>query len=501
MKFFQEKLIKYVSGATLLGGAVLLFVIATPLSASANTVYTSGYGVSDITLNQTGSCCSGLDNYKFYSQTYADIPAGTSFDKLQFSASTTISSKNVYVVIVNDNNDLVSTMPDGYSNDDSHRSGDTIENLIGYKTAYKEGNVFTLDLEETVTLESGQYLNLVFSDSTSGFASTTFVTSPGLGMYRNVQGNNPTFYEYRNDERIKIELCSGDCGTFGEYGSLSGLGFFTLYNTRFLSLDVTGTSSVFTFDIDYYLDPNEYDTSDSAYNPTLVNVAVVSPSATTPSTYGFALPTGTGTSSVSVERDLSPLEDGTYTVRVSFGNSGCSIGLSACPFPSAYIYYDFFVNGGVVTGSSTPSFYNALESAGSINSPVPTQFFSALANYFLNIIENKHPFAWVTQSLTYFAENALIPQSEKDLTWNFDLAYIVTSATSTEGYLDFTSLQGSGIDTTVSVNPITTGCDFLTFDSFDSCSTFRDLTKFSLYFICIYFIGVLLYKLIKPEND
>jgi len=135
-------------------------------------------------------------------------------------------------------------------------------------------------------------------------------------------------------------------------------GFNSTYQTRFTSLDITGTSTV-QIDTEYYLHAEELNANISERNPTLVNYEYSRRPSTTLSINGDAITPTAGTSTS--EMQLSSLSDGTYDLLVRFSNIGASLGLSARPFPEAYVYTSFTIVGGVLTATGTPEFYDRTE--------------------------------------------------------------------------------------------------------------------------------------------
>jgi hypothetical protein len=128
------------------------------------------------------------------------------------------------------------------------------------------------------------------------------------------------------------------------------------YNTKFTSVDITASSSVVSFDVDYFLDSDEINASSSATNPTLVRVSFASSTQNDVTSYGISID-NSQTGSQSVQFDLpQSLSDGVYDYIIDFSNSGCTLGLSSCPFPNAYITGQFTLSAGILT-SYTESVY------------------------------------------------------------------------------------------------------------------------------------------------
>jgi len=130
-------------------------------------------------------------------------------------------------------------------------------------------------------------------------------------------------------------------------------GFNNVLNTRFTDLNITGTSSI-NIDVDYYLDGQEINPQLSHRNPTYVKFWFGT--TTNFSKVNEVIPVIAGTGSVSTT--LSSLSDGNYSLLIGFSNFGCSVDLSACPFPDSYVYSGFTINGGVLTATSSNEFYD-----------------------------------------------------------------------------------------------------------------------------------------------
>jgi len=129
-------------------------------------------------------------------------------------------------------------------------------------------------------------------------------------------------------------------------------------NTKFTDLTISSTTGYVNFEVDYYLDPEEYDSSISAKNATTFAVSLSLRPSTDFTTYGYSLNGSTGNQTADGDW-TSVLADGTYDYLIKFSNFGCSSGLSACPFPLSYITGNFTLSGGIITSSSTPNYFTA----------------------------------------------------------------------------------------------------------------------------------------------
>lgn len=144
-------------------------------------------------------------------------------------------------------------------------------------------------------------------------------------------------------------------------------GFDQNYQTRFLDLEISGTSSV-NIDVDYFLQQSEIIRTISAFNPTQVNFGIALRPTTAISARGISIDnTVQGTSSVS--NTFTGLADGVYDVNITFYNNGVLFGDDR-PFAESYIYSSFTVASGTLTATGTPEFYDFSQDQPT-NQPVP----------------------------------------------------------------------------------------------------------------------------------
>jgi len=106
---------------------------------------------------------------------------------------------------------------------------------------------------------------------------------------------------------------------------------------------------------EYFLNLEEFNTSVSEKNPTLIFFSVAKRPSTNFTGVSEAITqvSGTGTAQTTFES----LADGVYDLLVKFSNVGCSTGLSSCPFPLSYVYTTFTVSAGVLTSVSPLEVY------------------------------------------------------------------------------------------------------------------------------------------------
>jgi len=138
------------------------------------------------------------------------------------------------------------------------------------------------------------------------------------------------------------------------------------YNTRFLSLDITASTTVpkdVHIRTSYYIDPAEVDRTKSSQNPTLVSVSIAQKPSTSFVTYSYLIGTTTGTSSIDMTIvDANIADTGDFDVLVQFSNQGVPFG-SPRPFPEAYIYSGFSLSSKALTSFLNPEFNDAVSVA------------------------------------------------------------------------------------------------------------------------------------------
>jgi len=176
------------------------------------------------------------------------------------------------------------------------------------------------------------------------------------GTYYAVYGTNPPsggefptflYYEmYYNGTSVTPQNPDVPIPVFSE-------GFNNVLNTRFLDLNITGTSTV-NVEVDYYLDGNEINTTVSERNPSFVKFWYASSSDFAKINEPISVVSGTST----VHTNIASLADGTYDLLIGFTNFGCSTGQTPCPFADSYIYTSFTVASGVLSATGTIEYYD-----------------------------------------------------------------------------------------------------------------------------------------------
>jgi len=416
------------SRRTILGAAVLLFVC--PFFANASFSYDDSYFVLDDFAGEA-----------VYSPT--DITAGYNnaryLEKEIIIDATYVSASKDYVQMDNLDWNLASNTINYlyYLAGNTHPSDPC---ALGFSYAYSgggggTGSISPLDTGEPhiqysdlgsnicLVKVSPQGLRHVFGTTTvTSFdvevvKTGTYFFNPIAFTFSGADYDVTTYTDYASALEFMRSIKGSGIPSIGTHA-----GFRSDANTRFLEIFVSGSSTI-SVDVDYYLDPDEVDTSISLYNPTSVRFAYSLRPSTNLTGLSEAIdPTDTGTSTVSF--NLGSLADGVYDLEIKFNNAGCALGLSGCPFPNTYVYTDFTISGGTLTATGTIEYYNArsFENPNGGVSSYPcslTEFQGCLKNfalwlfqpsdfainYFVNIVEylkNKFPAAYVYSFATAF---------------------------------------------------------------------------------------------------
>ena len=303
---FSEKIVLYVSGATALGVAALLFV---PFVSSAATYYQPMTAA-------VSSDCSATLTWDFDPTTFNGVYG----DEWYITPGTDPYASSTFV----------------------------------YKLTHGGGPVLTYaEVIDTVFFTSTTSNPKVFTRADLGYKEYhgTYIPN-GTYTYAYYVVSDPTKSRYFTFEKTGDGVCTPELSY-----DISEIGFFSDYNTKFTSIDVTGSSTI-DVDVNYYLDPDEVNTSVSRFNPTSVAFSYsLRPQSTSTSLSESIDPTITGNQSVSY--NLGTLTDGVYDLHIKFNNAGCATGLSDCPFPNTYVYTDFTISGGTLTATGTPEIYDA----------------------------------------------------------------------------------------------------------------------------------------------
>lgn len=276
----------------------------------------------------------------------------------------------------------------------------------------------------------------------------------------------------------------------------------TMYNTRFIDFVASATSTQeAALDVDYYIDPAEVNRSVSALNPTQLHVQYARRGASNTDYGGLSFDIGevTGTQNMLETMDTSGFEDGRWEFFITFSNPGCALGMSDCPFPEAYISAWVDITAGEVTGFELAQNHDAIPDSDGNQS----DFLGSITNFYANIINNKHPFAWVSDAIDLLKLKLLVPHDYETVEFTIDFASVVTHATSSDGMLDFTELQDLDVNTVVVASPIAEACIRMNFSTpvFNTCSVFRTIISYVLYIVTLLFIARLVHKLLVTDQN
>jgi len=194
--------------------------------------------------------------------------------------------------------------------------------------------------------------NRSYVDATYGHSCDEYV-GQNVYIWAKVGANFSIAYgQYEQDNWIPFSSVGIDEGAgSANFTYLSG--FSSTYNTRFLDVDVTASSSNSTITVDYFLDSEEINTLISEFNPTQVKLSLAERStSTTFESVGIAINNASsGTSTiVTTYFDSSFLENGkTYDLLIQFNNLDNILTESGHPFPDSYVYVTFTVESGSIS--------------------------------------------------------------------------------------------------------------------------------------------------------
>lgn len=206
------------------------------------------------------------------------------------------------------------------------------------------------DINYYVDSEQGIFTAQMAGATTQRTATTTFADDYRVRLVNlrdgDLQENN--FYiknwQHFTDGTAWPPGAQGGSGDFPE-SSFTPVSSFSAHNTRFTDLQFQQTSTTtMTATVDYFIDMEEIDTTQSLYNPTLVRMGLSLRPTTTASYRSESIEGYTdGNNQVQLIRDTTELSDGVYDVIIQFSNGGCSMGLSECPFPQTYMYAELTI--------------------------------------------------------------------------------------------------------------------------------------------------------------
>lgn len=275
---------------------------------------------------------------------------------------------------------------------------------------------------------------------------------------------------------------------------LNPLQWDTKFTALTMSTYATGSAKA---SYTYYIDPDEVNRNTSAYNPTHIEYRWSLRPSTDFEKQSISIGEVTGTGSGDIIID--DLADGIYDLVLSFSNTGCFLHLSTCPFEGVTAYKTFTISGGVLLSQESAEFPTP-------DQENPDNLFDALTMFYMNMLESKHPTAWVFQTLSLIRSYAdgdmeqYYDDAEANMT--FDLVPLITNATSSDGYFNFLQYQGleSGLNE-MDLNFIESACSTMTSWENFNCTIMKAIIEYTLYFSLIAFYGLLLWKFVKTSEQ
>lgn len=362
IKSFREKTVKSVSGATLLGVAVLFIVMAFP--QSVNATFGSLSSNASTTYNTSGTTNYGIPNHHNSSGDGFIQDLGTNISGFMTGYTIWVEAKgadnrNKIDLWECDDENYASSTGCALAYSEYHNISTTTTYFTGVvgQGSFQECYGTTCSDPNAITFDPTKYYFVNFGENTSSISirrikSSTLDTYQYGDCHRNCNGST--------DLTFSINGTADNGGTFtiGNINQDVITGFSSPYQTRFLdirsNIQATGTARVIA---DFYIDPDEFDSSNPLYNAELINFAYVKKPDTNISKQGEEI-LPEGTTGTSTERTDISVTDGTYEVLITFGNLGEVFG-GQQPFPEAYAYYTFeVVNGGTGIIQKEEEFYD-----------------------------------------------------------------------------------------------------------------------------------------------
>lgn len=172
--------------------------------ALAATTYETSAPTSIEYLTQTGTCCSGADNYKSYSN-YLRLPIGTTFNKLQL-AGTTTTGVPIFMAIMQDNGPSLEsglgTTGINPVDGDTQISQITVPNGFNITSSAIQSSFAT-----TTITASNQYL-LIITSGGNGFTMNRYKQFTSNFLF-NVNQTGLPYTLARGSQALR--LCLNDC--------------------------------------------------------------------------------------------------------------------------------------------------------------------------------------------------------------------------------------------------------------------------------------------------
>ena len=325
----------------------IIFEFSFFLVVNAETITGSGgnAGVEFIDFNCGDSTCRSNQNYLSRSE---NLSIGDSFNKLQITASTTQSSIKVSAYVFEDTGlSRTSCNDNSCVTDDTLLlelfSGDSASKIFG------QNNVFEFSFNDVTIPENAvsPYL-LILIDPNTPYQTIEIPLSVDGTKESGLNTN-------RTENGYKYQLCLDNCDIFGSYipPQYTVSEYSQTYQTRFINLDLSGTSTALLFDIDYFLDSTEYNQTtepnsiivttvkDGIFSDEIINISKQLIASYT-TTYG----------DVQIIPNYN-FSDGSYYSYVQFYN----IETSNIVFPETKIDVEFEIDNGLISEIKTLSVF------------------------------------------------------------------------------------------------------------------------------------------------
>lgn len=320
---------------------IALFFLIPSVSFGA-TVFETPSGTGQMTLLQTGNCCSGDDNYRPYSQIMLGVPRGVPFNSIRIYANSGDTDIPVNLYISGDNPPFVGSQTFGGDITLNTTSGD--DNVMSTSTtAYKQSdNSYVADFQGDIQLQSGQYLTVLLNGAP--YTATVFQLQTQKGFRLSVNQTPAGTYTFSKGT-VVMQFCTGTCGQLGDWSELSYLEYSDDFKTKFLSGEITGSSTAVTFDIEYFLETSEFTIGN---RPDMIHVSILRDTITNDSQAdsfrSLILPLSNGTSTKSLTSSYNH-PDGNYIATVMFWN----IQNDMVTFAQTSVTLQYTIDGGTVS--------------------------------------------------------------------------------------------------------------------------------------------------------
>jgi len=337
---------------------------------------------------------------------------------------------------------------------------------------------------------STSFFYMTYTTAGSAADITQISNSTEMEQFMDAVNGHPWLYN-GVDDTTGNWVTPGQDSTFGSQ-----------YSTRFTDFDLTGTT-IGTFSSSWYINPAEVNRTIPLRNPTEIRFRWFKRGETGSLGQSEFIGEVTGFGTTTTEFNAALLEDGTYDAVAQFSNIGCFLSDDDddCPFKDAKVYLIFTVLDGEITDVSSPQFEDAFDE-NNTDTENSSNFLQTLGNFYGGIIDNKHPFAWVSDSYDLLKTKLLVQHEYTELEFTFDLAPQVTTATTSSGYLNWKALDDLGVNTTINTSPIAEACSHMVFSTpaLDTCGTLRTIIGYIFYILTMLFIARLVHKILVTDQ-